>query len=171
MAIEDEAGVALELSERGDDRWGMGADEADGEAPESGGVFGAVTGTDSAANGGAETRPRYPRGERYGLRLLRGVETSNALGLGEPPLDLEDSLHGGNSVEIGCCFCRELGRSAIERGDVATDAFDGFAQGADSARPGACTLDHVELRFNRLRSGVGAKAEIRKSSRPPLLAQ
>ena len=55
--IEDEARVSVELAQCGGDAVGVGADESDGEAPELGGVLGAVAGTDAASvfvEGGVE---------------------------------------------------------------------------------------------------------------------
>ena len=50
QVIEDASGVAVELSQRGGGGLWMGADEADGEAAQPGGVFRAVTGSDAAPN-------------------------------------------------------------------------------------------------------------------------
>ena len=47
--IEDEAGLAVEFAHGGGDAVGFGANDADGEASQSGGVLGAVAGSDATA--------------------------------------------------------------------------------------------------------------------------
>ena len=49
QVIEDESRLAVELTHGGGDAVGLGADDADGEAAQAGGVFGAVAGADAAA--------------------------------------------------------------------------------------------------------------------------
>ena len=47
--VENEAGLAVEFTHGGGDAIGMSSYDPDGEAAESGGVFGAVSGSDAAA--------------------------------------------------------------------------------------------------------------------------
>ena len=57
QVVEDEASVSLEFSQCDGDGVGMGADDADSEAPETRGVLGAVSGADAATvfvEGGVE---------------------------------------------------------------------------------------------------------------------
>ena len=47
--VEDEAGLTVESAHGGGDAVGFGANDADGEASQAGGVLGAVAGSDAAA--------------------------------------------------------------------------------------------------------------------------
>ena len=108
--VEDEAGLAVEFAHGGGDAVGFGANDADGEASQAGGVLGAMAGSDAAT----VLLPAAVEDVMGGLDgLVPAVQREQAVGcefLFKPPSVAE--MTRGSMTSSGGIQTRDRGRNS-----------------------------------------------------------